>query len=64
MPKTTEIEQGEEENTTLTIVIYLSSVAAAPSQSQLKPGAEPSLAEAQPGLPSDDSHISASSGSG
>ena len=40
------------------------SVAAAPVQSQLKPGAEPSLAEAQPELPSDGSHISAISGSG
>ena len=41
-----------------------SSVAAAPVQSQLKPEAEPSLAEAQPELPSDGSHISANSGSG
>ena len=40
------------------------SVAAAPVQSQLKPEAEPSLAEAQPELPSDGSHISANSGSG
>ena len=40
------------------------SVAAAPAQSQLKPEAEPSLAEAQPELPSDGSHISANSGSG
>ena len=42
----------------------MTSVAAAPVQSQLKPGAEPSLAEAQPELPSDGSHISAISGSG
>ena len=41
----------------------LASVAAAPVQSQLKPEAEPSLAEAQPELPSDGSHISANSGS-
>ena len=40
------------------------SVAVAPAQSQLKPEAEPSLAEAQPELPSDGSHISANSGSG
>ena len=40
------------------------SVAAAPAQSQLKPEAEPSLAEAQPELPSDGSHILANSGSG
>ena len=40
------------------------SVAAAPVQSQLKPEAEPSLAEAQPELLSDGSHISANSGSG
>ena len=40
------------------------SVAAALVQSQLKPEAEPSLAEAQPELPSDGSHISANSGSG
>ena len=40
------------------------SVAAALAQSQLKPEAEPSLAEAQPELPSDGSHISANSGSG
>ena len=40
------------------------SVAAAPAQSQLKPEAELSLAEAQPELPSDGSHISANSGSG
>ena len=40
------------------------SVATAPVQSQLKPEAEPSLAEAQPELPSDGSHISANSGSG
>ena len=40
------------------------SVAAAPAQSQLKPEAEPSLAEAQPELPSGGSHISANSGSG
>ena len=40
-----------------------SSVATAPVQSQLKPEAEPSLAEAQPELPSDGSHISANSGS-
>ena len=40
------------------------SVAVAPVQSQLKPEAEPSLAEAQPELPSDGSHISANSGSG
>ena len=37
----------------------ISSVAAAPAQSQLKPEAEPSLAEAQPELPSGGSHISA-----
>ena len=42
----------------------LISVAAAPAQSQLKPEAEPSLAEAQPELPSGGSHISANSGSG
>ena len=41
-----------------------SSVAAAPAQSQLKPEAEPSLAKAQPELPSDGSHILANSGSG
>ena len=40
------------------------SVATAPVQSQLKPEAEPSLAKAQPELPSDGSHISANSGSG
>ena len=40
------------------------SVAAAPVQSQLKPEAELSLAEAQPELPSDGSHISANSSSG
>ena len=40
-----------------------SSVAAAPAQSQLKPEAEPSLAEAQPELPSGGSHILANSGS-
>ena len=39
------------------------SVATAPAQSQLKPEAEPSLAEAQPELPSDGSHISANSSS-
>ena len=38
------------------------SVAAASVQSQLKPEAEPSLAKAQPELPSDGSHISANSG--
>ena len=40
------------------------SVAAAQAQSQLKPEAEPSLAKAQPEPLSDDSHISANSGSG
>ena len=46
------------------IALHLRSVAAAPAQSQLKPEAEPSLAEAQPELPSDGSHISANSSSG
>ncbi|EDR01374.1 uncharacterized protein LACBIDRAFT_333270 [Laccaria bicolor S238N-H82] len=40
------------------------SVAAAPARRQLKSGAEPSLAEAQPEPPSDGSHSSASSSSG
>ena len=40
------------------------SVAVAPAQSQLKPEAEPSLAKAQPELPSDGSHILANSSSG
>ena len=44
--------------------LVTASVAAAPAQSQLKPEAEPSLAEAQPELPSGGSHISANSGSG
>ena len=48
---------------TPTIRPELISVAAALAQSQLKPEAEPSLAEAQPELPSDGSHISANSGS-
>jgi len=39
------------------------SVATALVQSQLKPGAQPSLAKAQPELLSDDSYISANSGS-
>ena len=38
-------------------------VAAALAQSQLKPEAKPSLAEAQPEPPSDGSHISANSSS-
>ena len=42
----------------------ISSVAMAPVQSQLKPEAEPSLAEAQPELPSDGSYILPNSGSG
>ena len=42
----------------------VSSVSMAPAQSQLKPEAELSLAEAQPELPSGGSHISANSGSG
>ena len=41
----------------------LCSVAAAPAQSQLKPEAKPSLAEAQPESLSDDSHILANSSS-
>ena len=40
------------------------SVGVAPAQSQLKPEAELSLAEAQPEPPIDGSHISANSGSG
>ena len=40
------------------------SVATAPAQSQLKPEAEPSLAEAQPEPLSDGSHILANSSSG
>ena len=48
----------------LTMMTGQCSVAAAPVQSQLKPEAEPSLAEAQPELPSDGSHILANSGSG
>ena len=40
------------------------SVDMAPVQSQLKPEAEPSLAEAQPELLSDGSHILANSSSG
>ena len=52
------VEGKRDQNTAQT------SVAAAPAQSQLKPEAEPSLAEAQPELPSGGSHISANSGSG